>query len=312
MVENELSQPMFTYDLVKTGSGEIFSLCGNYDGPDLRARLSYYPDANGPIIIDGIAYRKAKYEIGYHINELPKLLDLPGEQHYLLNRSKIAKTYRASNAFQRLSSEDSVFCESFINRLQEFCQIDKNAHGITGGSLLHERLPSSDFDWVTYIRDPSGIESLVKSDHNFQKELTFSMDHVHKKYSIFSNLNRTDIDTLFANRWKYFRYKNHLVSINLVDPNMRADDLLSSSIDYGDRVKIQGSIPDVTGSYHVPRLIPIEKDKENVVILTWLFLYNGAFSRGDNVEIGGRECQIDNQKFILVETPDDYIRNTSA
>ncbi len=186
--------------------------------------------------------------------------------------------------------------------------IYRDLHGLTGSLAVHQRMPLSDFDWIMYIQNPHLVETCIRLNSHFHRELTFSMKHVYKKYSIFQLLDSYDLNKLFLDRWKYFRYEDMLVSISLVNPITRADKFLSVPLIYGNRVNLTGTIVDATCCYHIPYIIPIQCDGEIFRAFTWLFLYNGAFKTGDRVELAGRECLVGGEVYILIETPDDCIR----
>jgi len=292
------------YDLIKVRSGEILTLNGNFDRSYCRATLSFYPSQSGNRSIDGIRYQKVTYEIGYQILQLKKLLDLPGQQHFLVSRVNILKVYNATNAFSHLSSDEKKECKQFINLLFNSCHLDKSAHGLTGSSALQCRVPTSDFDWVLYTHDLNSVQASVAS---FLKSFTFDIEHAYRKYAIFTGLHKEDIDSLFKIRWRYFLFGNLHISINFVDSNMRADNLFDTR-ECGEQIILRGAVTDCRGCYYSPYIIPITSEGKSYTILTWIYLYNGAFSTGDIVDISGRKCIIQDQEYIVVEKPSDYIR----
>jgi len=302
-----LENSLYCFDMIELESGDILSLCGNFNGPWYRGRLSLYPRAGATRIIKGVPYRKVSYETGYQIPALRKLLDLPGEQHFLVHRTQITRIYKASGAFSGLSDENSEKCQLFIDFLYDSCRLGKNRHGLTGSGALRSILPTSDFDWIVYSRDPNPVEACILSNDIFKRELTFNMEHVYRKYAVFTKLSHKDLDALFSDRWKYFWFQGIHVSMSFVDPTLRADNLLGS-FRLGDRVTLQGVIIDSVGCYHMPHIIPVDCGSKNYLIFTWLFLYNGAFKTGNAIEFSGRECVAGDEKYILVEEPQDYIR----
>ena len=162
-----------------------------------------------------------------------------------------------------------------------------------------------------YTRDPIGVGSYILSNDGFRRELTFEMAHVYRKYSVFTGLSRKDIKALFKDRWKYFRFQNLRISVNFVDPLMRADDFLST-FKRGKRTVLRGVVADSVGCYHMPYIIPLTSRGKDRLVFTWLFLYNGAFRKGDIVEVSGRECSAGGSSYILVEAPQDYIRKLTG
>ncbi len=293
--------------MIEVRSGEILSLCGSFRGPWYRARLTFYPCAGPARLIKCKPYRKTTYETGYLILGCEKILDLPGEQHFLVHHSQITMVHRAVKAFEGLSEANFSQCKFFMDILYRFCNLDVGQHGLTGSGALHSILSTSDFDWVIYHRDPALVKAYVVSSKDFKRELTFEMTHVYSKYGVFVGLSQTDLDILFADRWKYFRFRNLRISMSFVDPLMQADDFLGVP-ELGDRVMFEGAVVDAVGCYHVPRIIPLYCEGEYRIVLTWLFLYNGAFVDGDIVEISGRKITLNGSKYLLVESPQDYIR----
>lgn len=294
-------------DFIQLYSGEILTLYGNFDGPWYRARLSFYPDAHGQRSIFGKPYQKVKYETGYAIRECQKLLDLPGEQHFLVHVTQVARAHFASDAFTHLTPDVQYRCDRFISYVNEYCHCDKSAHGLTGSGALHCLLPTSDFDWVLYTDNPAQVEACVRASNDCTPELTFSMEHVYQKYKVFHGLLQCDLDTLFAHRWKYFRYHDLCISLSVVDPSMKAD-VYCCQYERAERVTLQGEVVDSSGSYHTPHCIPIRCNGEDYTVLSWLFLYSGAFTTGDAVVVSGSRCTVQGQEYILVEETQDYIR----
>lgn len=256
-------------------------------------------------------YQKVTYETGFLIPNCEKLLDLPGEQHFLIHRSQIAEIYRASNAFGGLSKKSYRQCQLLIDLLHSFCNLGKDQHGLAGSGALHSMLSTSDFDWIVYGWMPFSVEVCVATLDDFTHELTFDLAHVYRKYRVFGGLSRKDLRVLFEDRWKYFRFRNLHISINFVDPLMRADDFLSS-FRLGRRVISRGMVADGVSSYYMPYVIPVSCDKKDRLLFSWLFLYNGAFQRGDMVEFSGRECTLRGTQYVLIETPQDYIRKLTG
>lgn len=298
-------------DMIMLDTGEILSLCGTYSGEWCRARLTFRHDIASARLIAGRPYTKLRYETGCQIRRCRKILDLPGEQHFLVHRSRIAKVYKATAAFDGLTSEKREQCQSFIDLLASACGLSREQHGLTGSGALHSMESTSDFDWVIYARDHANVEACMTTDSRCAREMTFPMSHVYKKYGVFTGLRRADIDALFRDRWKYLRFRDLSISLNFVDPRMRADGFLRSP-QFDERVVVTGTITDDVGCYHMPRCIPFRSEGNEYSVLTWLFLYNGAFRNGDVVEISGIQCQLEGRQYLHVESPSDYIRKVNA
>ncbi len=298
-------------DMVTLRSGEILSLCGNFNGPWYRARLTFYPHPKSTRIIQRKPYQKVSFETGYMILGCTKLLDLPGEQHFLVHQSQIDRVHRASRAFEGLSGDNLEQCQILIKTLDEICGLGEDQHGLTGSGALHNILPTSDFDWIIYSHNPTPVEAYVISSEKFERELTFPMTYAYTKYAVFNGLARTDIDALFKDRWKYFRFRDLRISVSFVDPSMRVDNFLNTPV-LGDRVLLEGVVTDGVGCYHMPRIIPLNGVGKNYQVLTWLFLYNGAFRTGDVVQVAGKTCVINRKEYILVESAEDYIRKVGG
>ena len=294
-------------DFIQLSTGEILTLYGNFDGPWYRARLSFYPDASAQRRIHGRPYQKVRYETGYTIPACEKLLNLPGEQHFLVHVTQIENVYHASDAFTHLTADMQYRCNRFIAFINEHCHCDRAAHGLTGSGALQCLLPTSDFDWVLYHDNPAKVAACVRASAECTPELTFAMEHVYQKYRVFQGLRQCDLDVLFANRWKYFRYQGLCISLSVVDPAIKADEYCCP-YERAERVTLKGEVIEGTGSYHTPHCIPIRCNGEDQTVFSWLFLYSGAFTTGDRVEVTGRRCTVHGQQYILVEEPQDYIR----
>ena len=310
-MDNILSHDvLYGLDIIKIRSGEILSLCGSFQGPWCRARLAFYPCPESSRLIQERPYQKASYETGYLIPGFQKILDLPGEQHFLVHRSQIIKVYKATEAFRGLSGKTLEDCQLFKDLLYQSCRLDRNHHGLTGSGALHCILSTSDFDWVIYERDPTAVKNYVVSSGSFKRELTFEMAHAYKKYSVFTGLTQTALDALFRDRWKDFRFRDLRISVSFVDPLFWADNFLDIP-NFSERIVIEGTVVDAVGCYHLPRIIRLRCRGEECLVLTWLFLYNGAFSIGDVVEVSGRRCAVKGSQYILIESTQDYVRKAT-
>jgi predicted nucleotidyltransferase len=306
-----LGSVLYWLDMVVVRSGEILTLYGNFDGPWYRVRLSFYPNKESTRLVEGRPYTKVTYETGYYIPGCQKVLDLPGEQHFEIHQSQIVKVYRALKAFDGLSRENLRQCLDLIDFLFVNCNLEKTRNGLTGSGALHGISPTSDFDWVIYERDPARVKSCIVSSDHFKRELTFTMAHVYRKYQFLVGLNQKRLDALFTERWKYVRYQNLALSFSFVDPSARADGFFRP--DYtGDQIIVRATVTDCAGCYHSPRIIPVVSSRGEHKVLTWLFLYSGAFKDGDTIEVSGRVCRYSEVEYILVESPTDYIRNLTV
>ena len=307
-MDTSLSQGiLYNFDMLEVRSGEILSLCGSFRGPWYRARLAFYPRAESRRLIEGRPYQKTTYETGYSILGCEKILDLPGEQHFLVHHSQITRLHKAARAFEGLGDTSFNELRLFMDILHRSCNLDIGQHGLAGSGALHSILPTSDFDWVIYHRDPTLVKACVISSKDFKHELTFEMKHAYRKYRIFTGLSQADLNLLFVDRWKYFRFRDLHISMNFVDPLMQADDFLGVP-ELGERATLEGTVVDAIGCYHVPRIIPLRCEGGYCTVLTWLFLYNGALADGDVVQVSGRKIILNGSEYLLVESPQDYIR----
>jgi predicted nucleotidyltransferase len=298
--------PLYDLDMIQIQSGEILSVVGNYDGPQVRARLTFYPSSQGDRLINGITYRKVRIERGHVIPGCVKVLASPGEEHFILDRSLITTVYPASQGFQHLTPAEEATCNDLKDLFYAYCQVNSNNHGLTGSSAMGIRQPSSDFDWVIYQRAHTEVKQFVTQDQRFTREMTFDMSLIYDKYRDFSGFTKADLDKLYSRRWKYFHYGMLHVSVSFVNPALKADPLLVSF--YGHPVKLTGTILNADGCYYTPRSILIESNGNKYEVASWLFMNSGAFEDGDPVEVVGRSCYVGTQEFIMVETPDDFIR----
>lgn len=138
-------------------------------------------------------------------------------------------------------------------------------------------------------------------------EYPFLWSHVQQKYGNYTGLSEADLKNLFSRRWRYFRWKDLLISISFVDLQLIADKFLNDIV-YGKEVRIVGKITDASGCYYVPRIIKVECGNIIHQVFTWLFLYNGAFKDGDVVEFAGRQCVIEGQEYIIVDALSHYVK----
>ena len=292
------------YDLIQIKSGEIFTLNGNFDGQYCRATLSFYPRPVGDRLVGKFKYQKVTYETSYKVSEAHKCLDLPGQQQFILNRNKIVRLHKASDSFLFLEEDKKNQCRQFMSCLSGTNRFNSQFHGLTGSSALKCRLPTSDFDWVLYRPQPNLIRKNVSQ---LQKVFTFDFAHAYQKYAIFSNLLKLDINNLFETRWKYVLFQSLNISLNFVDPNWRADKLINTSLP-GQQIVLTGKVLKACGCYYLPYTIKIKNNKKNYTILSWIYLYNGAFADGELIEVSGKKCLLGGQEYIVVENPQDYIR----
>jgi len=305
------SKTYYNLDMVRVSSGEILTVYGNYDGPWFRARLSFYRSATGSSKIDGLVYEKVKYDVGYHLGGYEKLLDLPGEQHFRIHRSRVEHVYRPPESIEGLPHEYRKTCGSLIEFLWRSCGIGKERHGLAGSAALHCIRRDSDLDWVIYEPYSACVKSTIVENPMFVPTLTFTMAHAYRKCSVFKGLKQEHLDALIEDRWKYFRYGGAPISLNFVDTAPRADPFLRVPT-CGKRFVARARVIECSGSYDMPKLFPVECDGRVLHVLTWLFMYNGAFQNDDMVEIAGSVVEIGGQEYILVESTNDYIRNISA
>jgi predicted nucleotidyltransferase len=295
-------------DLIRLRSGEILSVVGNFVGPMLRGRIAYLPDNEGDREIAGRRYTKATYETGHLLICGHRVLNLPGEQHFLVPRERVAAWYPAYGAFEYVPPEYQAECTDLIARLARDCDIAPEDNGLTGSGALRSIRLESDFDWVVYQRDPSRLRQYVTSRPDiFVPELTFSLAHIARKYDILRGITIPHRLRLFSERWKYYRYGSLRISVSFVDPAETVDHLLNPRTLHGD-VRMTAQVIDGPSSYHMPFRIPVVAESGFYQLLTWQFLYNGAFEAGDIVEVSGEECMVGGEKYVLVERPSHFIR----
>ncbi len=298
------------FDLITLSSGEVLSLCGTFVGPICRARLAFYPDRDSTRFIGGEPYAKVHYETGYQIAACEKVLDLPGEQHFLVHRSNIARIYKASEAFELLPLETFNKCQRLRGLLYDACQVSLSDHGLTGSGALQCMLPNSDLDWIVYRRDPTSVEAIINSSGRFKHDLLNNAAHtahILAKYSSFSGLPPTELLALYRTKWKFFTFEGLNISMNFVDPERSADRFLRSP-PARIRVTTQVTVLNSADCFHMPYIISIAGTGVASRIFSWLWLYNGAFETGQMIEVSGSLCNIDGGPCILVEGYQDYIR----
>ena len=297
-------------DLIELKSGEILSVVGTFRGEECRARLTFVPNPAGRYIIKGRPYQKISFESYGALPGCSNLLELPGEEHYLVQYDRIRRVYRVRRGFGHLTSRERKRCDDLRALLARACGIKRSEHGLGGGSVLGARRYDSDFDWVIYRRLWNEVRSLVTSDPSFTPQFTFSLDYIRRKYLRITILKWRDVFSLFEERWKFVRFKKLSISFNFVDPSFFADDFLKGG-KVGRGRHITETVIDADGCYVVPRIITVSSRRHEVQVFTWLWLYNGAFQNGDVVEVKGASFECGGKEYLLVEQYDHYIRRLS-
>jgi predicted nucleotidyltransferase len=279
--------------------------------------MTFVHCTDGDRIVDGRRYRKVAYERYGAVKGCDKISDLPSEEHYLVHRSKIEKVFAAKMAFSKLTERERKFCFELIVRFEEHCGIPRDRHGLGGSSALGCRTGKSDFDWIIY--DDEAVEKVLgymRRSPEYFPCWTFSEEHIRKKYALITDLPMPEVLHLFAlkrSRMKYFRYRDQLVSLSFVSAQKPADQFLSE-IRSGTLDLCTGVVVDAKSIHGVPQILPIRTNRNNRVekVLSWLFLYSGAFQNGDSVEVLGERVAIANEHFIIVDRKQHYIRLLSG
>lgn len=297
--------------MFRIGTGDIVTSYGNYVGDLYRCRLSFYPDDSGNVVIAGNRYRKVMYETGYTIAGIDKVLDLPGEQHFLLHYSNVRERFDPRKAFDLESCPHKSVCLAFKELMLERCRLPLDAHGLTGSGMLGCAHGDSDLDWVVYAPYSPAFKGGVMDSGHCTSALTFLMSHALRKYSVFTGFEPHQLSALFSDRWKYFSFQNVPISLNFVDEKMLADDFLKPPR-YIRRETTRAHVVDETGAYQFPRIVKLSRAGERFAAFSWLFMYAGAFRKGDYLEVSGTIVQQGSVEYLLVESPNDYIRNISA
>jgi len=296
-------------DLIRLRSGEILTVYGTYEGNVCRARLTFIADPNGDRRIKGEIYRKVTVNQHGEIPNCEKVLDLPGEEHYLVARSEIESIFPARDGFLSLTREEDDICKSLINLLQEECQIDPTAHGLGGSSALGCRKERSDFDWVLYDDTAVGrLEEYIQQSKILDKVWPFTAEYAVSKYKGITTLSKADILTLFRKKRKYFGYRGRAFSVSVVSRTFFADKLLRLILT-GEIDRFSGTIINGTTSHFMPRILAVRTPEGRIVeVLSWLFLYSGAFHDGDVVEVVGAVADVKARRFIAITRREHYIR----
>lgn len=307
-------ETVFFGDLLELHSGQILTSCGNFSGDRIRARLAYYIDDNNQsarLHISGKSFVKATYEKDITIPPLKKVLNLPGEQHFEVTRDDIRQIFKATHAKFGLSPSEREEYDLLAAKFADNCGIILDQNGLTGSGAVHSLREGSDFDWMIHNTNLNRMKKYVTHEPQFQKGRPFSMEHVYRKYSHLKHVSKEDLDRLFEPRWKYFLFHGWPVSLNFVDPSATADGFLDMTTS-NHRITARATIEDGVGSYYSPRIIPVRAGDKTYNLFTWMFLYNGAFEKGDEIEFSGTVCSDSaGNEFILIESSEDFIKHAA-
>ncbi len=265
------------------------------------------PAFSGPIRIGDRRFRKTSTEFGRRIAGLPKLLDLPGEEHFLVPRSRVIAHYPGIAAMSQLSADELADLRGFVELLEATKGVPASAHGLTGSLALRSRLPASDYDWVLYDTDPSTVRGLIERLADIRPVRPFSKEFLERKYLSVSGLSARELAQLFGRRWTYFYWGQRLLSLSFVSTSDCCDELLNLR-EYTRRAVVRGVVRGAGGSHFMPRRFEILADQRSHRILTWLFLYKGALEEGDTVEVIGHWASSGGEKFLVIGRPGEHMR----
>ncbi len=293
-------------------SGEVLTLCGTYAGDICRARLALVPQKQGDRIIGGRFYRKIEVETYGPIEGCQRVLDLPGEEHYLVDMSLIEQIFPAKSAFRNMNAAEGSLCLALADELYNHCGIDREIHGAGGSSALGCRLTTSDFDWIIYApAKADSVQRFLAQSPDFFPCWTFSGDYMLKKYEGITTLTPDDLVELFErkkNDLKYFRYKQRLFSLDYVALDFLADRFLEEHRS-GKVETVIGTLTDGEAGRITPKVLTIQLPSGiRQSVLSWLFLYTGAFSTGDLLEVRGEVGRIRDQPFLFVDRKQHFIK----
>jgi predicted nucleotidyltransferase len=297
-------------DQVIVGTGEIFTVYGTYKGEICRGRLTYIPNSQGEKLIDGHRYDKVKLQYGYDIPNLIKVVEVPGEEQFLIPRDVINRHYSPLEIEVELDNTEYAVFTKICNAINGNITA-RVKHGLYGSSLFNSRGLDSDFDWIIYgnMVDFNVIREFITKSPDLIKYMYVDIQRGIKKLSWYTGLEESDILRLYEHRsWRYARVDSIDVSFHFVDPEFLCDDLLKMNHS-GKTMNLSGVVKNDLCSNCTPRILGVQtKGGIDYQVLSWLHSYTGAFTSGDLVEIQGEEVLVNNEVLVLVESINHFIK----
>lgn len=301
---------LFDYDFFMIETGEIFMTYGNYRDDICRARLSYIPCQGGDKTILGKPYEKIRVQCNTEIKDLEKVMNAPGEEHFLIPKEKIVHFFSPQNAYKNLNEIERSLFDRIVATLNPNGEYIVS-HGLTGSSVLNNRRPGSDFDWIIY-GDMSDFEHIFRNitdSHKFVKKMFDAMPYIYERYRVYEGMTPYDLLKLYKNKWKFVSFEGMDISFFFTDRKFFCDKFLRLNR-CGNLVSARGTVVSNPGFCSCnPKLVELNTDQHGIVrVISWMHLYSGAFLTGDNIEVVGELCKLDGQDIILVQESSHYIK----
>lgn len=294
-------------DLVEVSSGEILTVVGNYSEDRVRGRASYIPNLLGNRLVDGRSYEK---NVGAHYNiriqGARKVLDLPGEEHFILPIGHITRHWPTLGAERNLGREDFDTFSTIVNEVNRY-GLHGTRLGIGGSTAVNARLDKSDFDIIAITKNP---DELISALNFFSAAPPFSREFAVEKYRPFNLMSEDALWTLFERRKKYLQIGMTQASISFVDDEVLHDRYLDMERS-GHLSFVRGEVRRADRGHFPFSEFEIVDQHEIFRIFSPLYFYRSAFQEGDRVEGIVELGQSIAGEHAIVEGVRTFIRSVS-
>ena len=292
-------------DILELHTGHLLTAYGSHEGPFVRARLSYLPNEEGKPGLSGRRFEKIiRQELALFDTEVRLLNSFPGEQQFLVPRSKIANVYPPLPAEAAGLSANAL---EWREQVAATLKISERRIAVGGGRSLGMWNDASDVDWIVYLSDSAPLRQALREDPLVRPSFHFGMNNALAKWGAHRHLSHDDIRALFDYRWRHFERAGEPMSAMMVNLDLRGDDLVELPPP-GSRMTVRGTLASASGCDVNPRWMTLRSGTQVWTLLTWTFLYHGGLKEGQAVEVSGRLYKIRGQDTLVIDHPDDYIR----
>lgn len=173
------------------------------------------------------------------------------------------------------------------------------------------RLPDSDFDWIVYDVESEVREAIcdfVATHASFRRSLPFSIEHASTKYRNISEMPVSAALAMLTRKRGFFVYQGFQFSLAFVCTQLTEVKYVCPG-ELGEIAVVHGVVDECDEVISMPRRLTIRDESgTRHLVVSWLFLYGGAFRTGDLVVVKGRILSIGKEKCIWVESYDSYIQ----
>ena len=290
-------------DMFALDTGHILTSYGNYEGDLIRGRLSYAPDETGDRTVGGRRFSKVTFHRWPAIPATSLLLDHPGEQQYLVPRSRIQKIYPPLTG-----PPSNREVAAWADEVRSSPAADLKKLYVHGGQSLGSWVSeSSDTDFIAYAAAIDNTRRVIMSHSAYADDWNKISEISSRKYQHYIGLQGGYLQFIFRRKWHLFRVNGQRASIGFVDPNLRADGFIRPEA--GPTIVTRGRIKDGNRSHFLPVVITIADEQGcECDLVAWPYLYLGGFLTGDLVEARGRLIGRPGRQALVVERSDEYIR----